>query len=244
LSVLEFDSKILKVQDYIDDGRLSGRIVIFEVPKNFEFKPGQFVMIGHDSIRNLKYPDQLKWGSMSISSSPHMRGKLELVLSIGEPRGITYFVGNKCRVGDAVKMRGPFGVFGMKEEFDEAVFIATGTGIAPLMAMIRNLLDQGEKKPLKLFFGFQNMSKFLYREELEALSKKHSNFSFEIICSREPTPGTEKQGHVQDLLKAHQWELSKNIQFYICGTPQAVPDIVKLLKDTGFNPKQIHFEQW
>ncbi|MDO8624703.1 MAG: FAD-dependent oxidoreductase [Candidatus Diapherotrites archaeon] len=241
---MEFDSKILKVKDYQDEGVRSDRIVTLQTPSDFAFKAGQFVMIGHVDVKNKNNPSQLKWGSMSIASSSHVKGSLELVLSIGSSEGITYFVGNKCNVGDGVKLRGPFGVFGIREEFEEAVFIATGTGIAPLIAMIRELLEGGTKKKLRLFFGFKNNHKFLYAEELNALRKKYPNFSFETIASREPDARSQKQGHVQELLKEQKWNPESNIQFYICGTPTAVPDIVNLLKGVGFAQNRIHFEQW
>ncbi|MBS3061342.1 MAG: hypothetical protein J4215_02055 [Candidatus Diapherotrites archaeon] len=241
---MEFESKILKAVDYREESVLSDRIVTLETPKEFEFKAGQFVMIGHDAVKNKNNPTQLKWGSMSIASSPQKKGFLELVLSIGSPDGITYFVGNKRQVGDTIKVRGPFGVFGVRENFDEAVFIATGTGIAPLMAMISGLLESGEKRKLKLFFGFKNNAKFLYEKELFEFAKKNPNFSFEIICSREPAKLNQKQGYVQDLLRQQKWDPKQNIHFYICGTPAAVTDIVNLLKETGFPSDHIHFEQW
>ena len=241
---MEFDSKILNVMDYAENETLSDRIVTLEVPADFAFKSGQFVMIGHEAVKHKNNPAQLKWGSMSIASSPHKKGSIELVLSMGSPEGITYFVGNQRKIGDVIKVRGPFGVFGVREEFEEAVFIATGTGIAPLISMIRSLLEGGEKKKLSLFFGFKNNSKYLYEKELSELKKKYPNFSFDIICSREPAKGNKKQGYVQDLLKAQSWDTKKNIQFYICGTPQAVPEIVNLLKSFGFEPSHIHFEQW
>src|SRR3989344_5281672 len=115
---MEFESRILKVKDYRDGDALSDRIVTLQTPVDFSFKAGQFAMIGHEFVKNKNNPSLLKWGSMSIASSPHVRGSIELVLSIGSPEGITFFVGNKCKAGDSIKVRGPFGVFGVKEAFD------------------------------------------------------------------------------------------------------------------------------
>lgn len=241
---MEFDSRILKVQDFLDDGVVSDRIVTLETPKDFSFRSGQFVMIAHESVKNKFDAKQLRWGSMSISSSPLQKGSIELVVSVGNPGGITHFVGTTARHGDHLQVRGPFGVFGIKDAFDEIVFVATGTGIAPLMSMIRSLLEDGEKKPIRLFFGFKKPSKFLYESELAELKKRHSNFSVEIICSREPTPKTGKMGHVQELLERQKWIPAKNVHFFICGTPQAVPQIVELIRSKGFPAERIHFEQW
>jgi NAD(P)H-flavin reductase len=240
---MEWEAKILKVKDYKDEGKISDRILLLSTPADFSFQAGQFVMIGHDSVKNKSNPTQLKWGSMSIASSSQQKGSLELVISVGEPQGITYFVANNRKVGDTIKARGPFGVFGIKEAYDELVFVGAGTGIAPMMAMIRSKLDSGEKKPVTLFFGFKKMDKFLYQEELESLKKRFSNFRFFYITSREPTQ-EGKQGHVQELLKGFKFDKKKNIHFYLCGPPVAITDIRNVLKETGFAEQQVHFEQW
>ncbi len=242
-SRMEWESKILKVKDYFDEGKISDRILTLSTPNDFSFQAGQFVMIAHDSVKNRGNPSQLKWGSMSVASSSKQKGSIELVISVGGPQGITYFVANQRKVGDTLKVRGPFGVFGITEPYDELVFVGAGTGIAPLMSMIRSKLDSGEKKTMTLFFGFKKTDKFLYRKELEAVQKKFSNFKFYYIASREKTP-EGKQGHVQELLKGFPFEKKKNIQFFLCGPPVAITDIRNTLKELGFEEKQVHFEQW
>lgn len=240
---MEWEAKILKVKDYSDEGKQSDRILALSVPDGFSFEPGQFVMIGHESVKNKANPAQLKWGSMSIASSNQNKKEIELVISVGEPEGITFFSANKRQIGDSILARGPFGVFGIKEAYDELVFVGAGTGIAPLISMIRSKLDSGEKKPVTLFFGFKKMDKFLYHEELETQQKKHNNFHFYYITSREQNP-LGKMGRVQELLRTHPFDKTKNTQFYLCGPPAAVTDVRATLKELGFAEKQVHFEQW
>ena len=240
---MEWEAKILKVKDYSDEGKISDRIIQLSTSPGFSFEPGQFVMIGHDSVKNKANPSQLKWGSMSIASSNQKKEMLELVVSVGEPEGITFFAANKRKTGDTLKVRGPFGVFGIKEAYEELAFVGGGTGIAPLMSMIRSKLENEEKKPVTLFFGFKKMDKFLYKEELEGLQKKFNNFHFFYITSREKTP-QGKQGHVQELFKDCQFDLKKNIQFFLCGTPAFVTGVRESLSALGFLEKQVHFEQW
>lgn len=240
---MEWEARIIKVEDFVDDGKTSDRILTLSTPDGFSFEPGQFVMIGHEQVKNTKNPAQLKWGSMSIASSKNQVGSVELVISVGEPIGITFFAANKRKIGETVLCRGPFGVFGIKESYDELVFVAAGTGIAPLMSMIRSKLDAGETKPVTLFFGFKKMDKFLYQKELEQLQKTFSNFRFFYITSREPAP-SGKQGYVQELLKTHAFDKSKNIQFFLCGPPVAITDVRATLKELGFSEKNVHFEQW
>ncbi|MBU0636028.1 FAD-dependent oxidoreductase [Candidatus Micrarchaeota archaeon] len=240
---MEWKAKILSIKDFEDEGKIIDRVIELECPNDFSFKPGQYVMIAHNKVKNKHDPKQLRWGSMSIASSNHQKGKIELVIAAGEPTGITYFVANKCKKNDYLLLRGAFGVFEIKEPYDELVLVGSGTGLAPLMAMIRSKLDSGEKKPMTLFFGFKEKNLFLFQEELEQLKQKHPNFQFFYITSRELSL-EGKQGHVQELLKDHSFNKKKNIQFFLCGPPKAVPDISKTLQGMGFSEKQIHFEQW
>lgn len=239
----DWDATIVKVIDFVGAGKISDRILTLSTPDDFSFQPGQFVMIAHDSVKNVANPTQLKWGSMSIASSNLQKGSIELVISVGEPQGITFFAANKRKTGETIKVRGPFGVFGIKEPYDELVFVGGGTGIAPLLSMVRSKLESGEKKTVTLFFGFKKMDKFLYRDELESLQKKHPNFHFYYITSREETP-QGKQGHVQELLSSFVFSKNRNIQFYLCGPPTFVTGVRETLKQMGFPEHQVHFEQW
>lgn len=240
---MDWTAKILKVEDFAEDGKVCDRVLTLSAPPEFLFSAGQFVMIGHDSVKNLKNPGQLKYGSMSIASGANQKDSLELVISVGSPEGITHFAANKRNVGDELLCRGPFGVFGIREEYDELAFVACGTGIAPLISMIRSKLNGGETKPVTLFFGFKNSHHFLYKKELEELQKKFKNFRYFYIMSREKSPDG-KQGYVQELLKSHSFNKSKNLQFYLCGPPVAITDVRNTLRELGFADAQVHFEQW
>lgn len=240
---MDWTAKILKVADCRGENGICDRIITLSTPPDFFFEPGQFVMIGHESVPNTKILGQLRWGSMSIASSNLQKGFIELVISVGSPEGITYFVANKRKAGDELLLKGPFGSFGIREEYDELVFVGSGTGIAPLMAMIRSKLESGEKKPMTLFFGFKTAKQFLYKAELERLQKKFSNFRFCYITSREVSP-QGKQGHVQELFRDFPFNKAKKLQFYLCGQPVAITDVRHKLKEMGFADDQVHFEQW
>ncbi len=238
----EWDAEIIFVRDYVHEGKVHDRILRLKVPDGFSFLPGQFVMIGHEAVKLLQNPNALKWGSMSIASAPEDKGFVELVIAVGEPTGITHHAAYNLRVGDKLKCKGPFGKFVFADNAPEYGFVGTGTGIAPLRSMMRHLFMTNSKKPITFFFGFQFMSKFLYREEIEEWQKK-PNFKLEIITSREKTPDN-KQGYVTDLLKTHDFKAHMQTQFYLCGNPKAITDVQTALKEKGFAETQVHYEKW
>lgn len=239
---MEWDAEILFVRDYVHEGKTHDRIVKLKTPEGFSFTPGQFVMIGHENVKLLNNPNALKWGSMSIASSPLERGFLELVISVGEPTGITHYTAYNLKVGDKLKTKGPFGKFVLKEDAPGFGFVGTGTGIAPLLSMMRTLVMKRVKKPMKFFFGFQFMEKYLYREELAEYAKL-PNFELKVITSREKSP-EGKQGYVTDLLKAYDFSKHSDMAFFLCGNPKAIDDVIAALKAKGFPDERINREKW
>ncbi|MEK7766233.1 MAG: phenol hydroxylase, partial [bacterium] len=97
--------------------------------------------------------------------------------------------------------RGPFGAFVIKDPAPpELVFVATGTGIAPLRSMILDLYERGEgqQRKLWLFLGIRYETEILYEDEFRALAAKH-DFTFIPTISRPRSKDwTGEVGYVQD----------------------------------------------
>jgi NAD(P)H-flavin reductase len=245
--VKEFKAKILKIDDFTDEKGNSCKVYRLSTEKanGFEFKAGQFVMISHDDFKLWNNPKELKWASFSICSSPLQKGFIELCLRIHSTPGLTNFIGKNLREGNELNVKGPFGVFTLKEPFKELMFIALGTGIAPLLSMIRTLILKKDERPIKLFFGFRNSKQFVFQKELEELASKAKNFKFYPIISEEDPHWKGEKGFVQDLIKKAKFENDKKeVDIYVCGPPKAVDSIIEFLKEQGFNENKIHREKW
>src|SRR5881392_3347625 len=100
-------------------------------------------------------------------------GRLEIVLNLvpGGP-GSHYLFG--LAVGAAVRFTGPWGSFVLDRAPEaETVFIADGTGVAPIRPMLRRALATATRHPLRLLYGAADPERLLYRAELEALAWQH-----------------------------------------------------------------------
>jgi CDP-4-dehydro-6-deoxyglucose reductase, E3 len=213
------------------------RHFVFEVPEieRLSFKPGQFVSFQHNiSGKQIIRP-------YSIASLPD-GNRFELCLNLVH-EGLFSPHLFEMKPGDSVEMGAPLGFFTIRNPAKEAVFIATGTGIAPFRAMTPDYVTHPEAKQLTLLFGVRHERNIYYREEFEALARKHIDFRFWPTLSRAEASWQGRTGHVQ----THLFELigdRRDLDIYICGLKAMVDDVRAILKAMGFDRKQIIFEKY
>ncbi len=87
------------------------------------------------------------------------------------PAQCTSYVFEKLREGDAVTVNGPFGAFFVRESSREIMFIAGGSGIAPVRAMLRDMAERGVNRRATFFFAARTAADLVYRDEIEALGR-------------------------------------------------------------------------
>ena len=243
----EFKTKITHIVDYpAPEGNSSTRVFECVLPEAvaFPYIPGQFAMLAHPEVKLLANPNLMRWASYSISSSPEQKGILEFCIGDGSPTGVSHKLMN-MKVGDEFLARGPFGKFLLDENQSEYIFLATGTGIAPLISMVRTLLAHGNKAPITLYFGFRFPVQYMYREEIEALQKKYPNFKAVITASRPDENWKYQKGYVQDALKNHVTADKSKARVYICGKPEIAEALVQFcLKEMQFAEENVIIEKW
>ncbi|HTB20105.1 MAG TPA: FAD-binding oxidoreductase [Bryobacteraceae bacterium] len=218
------------------------RHFLFEVPEvaQLHFKPGQFVSF-NETLNGKKITRPY-----SIVSLPQ-GNRFELCLNLVQGGVFTPHL-FELQPGDSIETSAPLGFFVIRDPAKEAVFIATGTGIAPFRAMAPDYLSHPHANQLTLLFGVRLEHTIYYRGDFEALARKHPNFRFWPTLSR-PVPSqgssawTGRTGHVQ----AHLLEAigeRRDVDIYICGLKAMVDDVRAILKGLGFDRKQIIFEKY
>ncbi|MFQ5663443.1 MAG: ferredoxin--NADP reductase [Terriglobia bacterium] len=205
-------------------------------PRPFIFTPGQFISLhlernGSDDVR-----------AYSLASAPGTDNRFDLCLN-RVPGG--YFSNYLCDLepGATIEFEGPFGFFVPREPRRDSVFIATGTGIAPIRGMLQALFARGSERPLWLVFGVRYPETILYREEFEALAARHQNFHFWPTLSRAPGDWSGRRGYVQEHVEPLVAE-RPDLDAYICGLKAMVDDMRQRLKGRGFDRKQIRYEKY
>lgn len=213
----------------------SVKVFSLKLSSHFVFKSGQFVMLTF-----LGYVDKTGKGSRraySIASAPHDK-LLELAIKIHSAPSFSSEL-DKLKVGDTVEVDGPFGKFFVDETKPEILFIAGGTGIAPLISMIKYLCHLTKRPKMKLLFGIKHVSDIIYKKEIDDL-KARSLLDVVYCLSQEKCEGF-MDCRVTAVLSQH---VNATQDVYLCGLPEFVVDVVAMLESLGVSKERIHKEQW
>jgi len=200
-----------------------------ETPR-FTFIPGQFIScllpIGDETIVR----------PYSIASSPEVVGLLEICLNlIGCGPGSHYLFG--LDVGAAVRFTGPWGTFTLDRQPDaECVFIADGTGIAPIRPMVRRAVASGAGHALHLHYAAPDMMHLLFRDEFEELTRQCPRFTFGPLLGESLVDFVTQRYVTQDV--------DRSRHFYICGIGDVVSQLRDLLRRSGYARRAVEYEKW
>jgi ferredoxin-NADP reductase len=213
------------------------RHFVFEVSgvKELPFKPGQFVSF-EETLQGKNITR-----AYSIASRPD-GNRFELCLNLVREGSFSPHL-FAMEPGDSVEMTPPLGFFTIRKPAKDALFIATGTGIAPFRSMVPEYLAHPEAKHLTLLFGVRYENSIYYGAEFVELARQHSNFCFWPTLSRPEASWRGRSGHVQTHLLEAIGD-RRDIDVYICGLKAMVDDVRGILKALGFDRKQIIFEKY
>lgn len=182
----------------------------------------------------------------SIASAPHDRKSFDLCLNRVEGG---YVSNHLCDLaaGATVDLNGPHGSFVVSPPIEQdLVFIATGTGIAPIRGMLAEILNAREEPPhdVWLIFGVRHSETILYRSKFENWAAQHPRFHFLPTLSRPSADWRGKTGYVQEHLR-EIFAGRKDFKAYICGLKAMVDEVRFILKEEfGLDRRQIRFEKY
>jgi len=214
-------------------------VVLLELKlqEKLDFKAGQFVLVyvtidGKDENR-----------AFSIASKPS-QDTIELLIKKYDHGKVSPLLFD-LNSGDKLKIRGPFGVFTVKQpEKEEIVYIASGTGIAPLRSMINEVLEQNPSKKVTLILGFRHEEDNFYKEEFENLQEKHDNFKLHLCATKPKEAWNHATCRVTEIVPK-LIPNPENKDVYICGPNQMINDTLNILiKDLNFQKDRVHIERW
>jgi ferredoxin-NADP reductase len=212
----------------------------FEVPgqEKFTFEPGQFVRImeEHDGKRRAC--------AYSIAS-PRNGNRFALCLGRGS-RATSRMPSLFSREpGAEVEIGPPAGNFTLKRPDRRAVFVATGTAIAPFRSMLLDHLPAIRGK-ITLLFGVRHEDGLLYRAEFEDLAARHEGFQFLPTVSRPSARWAGRTGrvhlHLKEALGSKRREDLEMTDVYLCGAREMVSEARLQLEREGLKPRQIIYE--
>ena len=201
-----------------------------------DFRPGQYL--------RLKVPGTAVWRSYSPSSSAQRLPQLEFLVRLIDGGVMSRWLGERCQVDDVLELEGPFGQFFWREKKRAPhVFVAGGTGLAPVLAMLESIRRQGGiKPPLLLVFGCRSPTSLFGTEELALLQQWLPTLEVRTAVEQGAPQGCFA-GTPLSALTAHDFAHPDTVT-YVCGPPAMVAAAQILMSSWGVNPSQIHSEQF
>lgn len=209
---------------------------------SFPFRAGQAALIGL-AERDERVP-------YSIASAPAealANRRLDFLIKV-EPSGRWGHQFDGVAVGDRIGIRGPMGSFLFPSEAadERLLFIAGGTGIAPIRAMIRQALMTGRRGPMKLSYSAKTADDFAYLSELEDMARR-AELELHLHVTREVPDASTSAGRRAG--RIGMAEIAPLIDdpatlCFVCGPETMVAAVPRMLLDLGIDRGRIRVEEW
>jgi len=228
-----FTSRVAHITNLTHDVRVI-RLELIQ-PTEIRFEAGQFVSFEVPKP-GLPFPVTRPY---SIASAPSKRDAIDLLLNrVPDGPGSTFLF--SLQPGDTTSFRGPAGTFVLREYPERRLlFVATGTGIAPIRSMLHARLPS--PTPVTLIWGLRHDDDVYYQDELAAFAQTFPEFSYTITLSQPSTSWTGASGRVQAHIEPHIATVD-DLAVYVCGSNAMITSVTEQIRSRGMCP--IHREQY
>jgi len=208
-------------------------------PAELRYFPGQYVDImipGTEISRSF---------SMANTSSLES-GQLEFVIKVYPDGRFSHYLDTQLKVGDQLDIQGPFGVFTLRDGYDnDLLFVGGGAGMAPILALLRSLAEKHSERKITFYYGARRRRDLCFEDELRALESALPRFRY-VPALSEPAEHEHWDGEVgliTNVVKRHERNL-KDTHAYLCGPPPMVEAAMPLLAALGVPDKRIYYDKF
>ena len=187
--------------------------------------------------------------SYSIASEPEREGEVDITVERINGGEVSTYLHDVLIPGDRIELRGPIGGYFVWEAGllpGPLLLIAGGSGIVPLMSMIRHRAALGAKNPTTLLYSSRNFEDIIYYKELERL--RVSSAGLQILHTLTRSQPADWKGYArridEGMLKEAADPLGEAVQVFICGPTSMVESAANSLVKVGIKPNQIRTERF
>ncbi len=186
--------------------------------------------------------------SYSIASEPEREGEVDITVERINDGEVSTYLHDALVPGDRIEARGPIGGYFVWEATmtGALLLIGGGSGVVPLMSMIRHRAVAGGKNPTALLYSSRMFEDIIYYNELEKLRSTDGGLKiFHTLTRSQPADWKGYARRIdQDMLKEVVGPLGKSVQAYICGPTLLVEAAANTLVKLGINSNQIRTERF
>jgi len=206
------------------------------LPAPLHFYAGQFAELGLETAQGRV------WRSYSMASPPSSSQLLKFVMKRIDGGAFSGGI-DQLAAGQSISVRGPFGASYLRAGARPVLLCAIGSGLAPIMAMLRDAAERGDTRAFSLFYGARRPHDLPYLEELRA--------GFGLNLTFVPTldglvEGDDWSGVAGTVTRAvqHAVENARDMDAYLCGAPPMCETVSRLLSAKGLPAEQLYFDRF
>jgi len=214
----------------IDDATHDVRRIRLRLAKPLNYSPGQYVTVQFS-------PEHVRPYSMAgLPGDEEMEFHIRRV-----PDGrVTEFVFNHLVVGSAVKVSGPLGTAYLRRMHPGPMLcVGGGTGLAPILSIVRGALEAGMINPVHLYFGVRSQQDLYDADRLQRLACAYPNLRVHVLIATGPVRDGQRAGLVTDAIE-HDLPTLIGWRAYLCGAPAMVEALNLLVKRLGVKADHVH----
>lgn len=203
--------------------------LVIQTEDFFSFVAGQYVDLVLNGIKR----------SYSLSNSPNFENKLEFLIKIKEGGLFSEELKN-VKENDEIIVFGPLGNFMLDEQsLSPKWFVAGGTGLAPIVSMLKTMAEFNNDSEVNLYFGVNNLKDLFFVDELDALKK---TLKLKVFISINNEESQYYKGFPSDLVSKDLKETNQKPDIYICGPDALLNKIKEIARENNISPEKVFFE--
>lgn len=199
--------------------------------KPLEFSPGQYAQLQFGP--ELARPYSMAGLSRDAELEFHVRRV---------PGGrVTAHIFEQLRVGDTVRVSGPLGTAYLRTKHRGPMLCAAGgTGLAPILSIVRGAVAAGLMQPIHLYLGVRSDADVYGLPELRELQAQHPGLKVHVVVVAGPARDGQRLGLITDAIRADLPAGLEGWRAYLCGSPPMVEAASRLVQAHGLAPEQTH----
>lgn len=200
---------------------------------SLKFLPGQYA--------HLQVPGTSVWRSYSMANAPGEQRSLEFIVRLVDGGAMSHYLTERAQPGDVIQCRGPQGAFYLRGGERPILMVAGGTGLAPMVSMLRRMIASGEKRKIRLCFGVSLERDLFFEEDLNAIAGYLPELDIRIaVANGRPRPDIET-GVVTDLIGL---DSLADTDVYLCGPPAMTDRARAIVAERGAVASSIFVERF
>jgi Na+-transporting NADH:ubiquinone oxidoreductase subunit F len=211
-------------------------------PEQIDFVPGQYVQL---LAPVYKKGGEEVYRAYSVSSDPAEKNNIEMIIRL-VPGGIcTTYCFEYLKVGDEVRINGPYGDFRLSDTSTPMVFIAGGSGMAPIKCILHHMKNTANNRKATYYFGANKTGELFLLDHMKAFESDLVDFRFVPVVAN-PEENENWNGQTGLVTEAVRQGLKNASEYeaYLCGSPGLIEAAIKILTELGMREETIFYDKF